>query len=462
MTTSTLVSPTTDPDEAPASGATVRSRRHPVPLALGIVLAVAANLFALGSGQPRFVGPALALWLILVNPTFLIATTDVWGERSVGERALYGLAGTLLLLLVGGLAINTFLPLVGVARPLDTVPVLVLVDAINVGLWLFRRPRRLFVDWRVRLSPAEARTLALAAVCILLMVLGANRLNNGHGDTLTLVGLGLVLVVMFLLLHWCYRLRTGVISAAVYLLSLALLLMTSLRGWSVTGHDIQLEYRVFQLTAAHGKWDFSLFQDAYNACLSITMLPTQMAALLHIDDPYVFKVVFQMMFAMCPVAVFLLARRYFADRIAILAVVYFVGFPTFFTDMPFLNRQETALLFVAAGILAITDPRWSRQRRRWLLVVAAVGVELSHYSTSYVFLATLCIAWLAESVMALGWPPRWARSNRSETPDRHWSTTSRVLAAACLAVIVAATVVWGGVVTKVAGGVPSEVKAAVS
>ena len=47
----------------------------------------------------------------------------------------------LLLLLVGGLSINTFLPLLGVARPLDTVPVLVLVDAIDVGLWLVRRKR---------------------------------------------------------------------------------------------------------------------------------------------------------------------------------------------------------------------------------------------------------------------------------------------------------------------------------
>ena len=33
--------------------------------------------------------------------------------------------------------------------------------------------------------------------------------------------------------------------------------------------------------------------------------------------------------------VYLVARRYWSKQIAILAVVYFVGFPTFFTDMPF-------------------------------------------------------------------------------------------------------------------------------
>ena len=62
-------------------------------------------------------------------------------EGSVAERLSLGLVGALLLLLVGGLAINTFLPLLGVARPLDTIPVLILVDVIDVGLWLVRRKR---------------------------------------------------------------------------------------------------------------------------------------------------------------------------------------------------------------------------------------------------------------------------------------------------------------------------------
>ena len=55
------------------------------------------------------------------------------------------------------------------------------------------------------------------------------------------------------------------ITAAIYCVSLALLLMTSLRGWYTTGHDIQREYRMFELTLTNGNWRMSRFKDAYNA-----------------------------------------------------------------------------------------------------------------------------------------------------------------------------------------------------
>ena len=108
-------------------------------------------------------------------------------------------------------------------------------------------------------------------------------------------------------------------SATLYLLSLALLLMTSLRGWYVTGHDIQVEYRVFQLTAAHARWDISDFHNAYNACLSITILPTELAQIVRVDSPYIYKVFFQLIFAACPVLVYAIARRYWPGPTAVLS-----------------------------------------------------------------------------------------------------------------------------------------------
>ncbi len=442
-----------------------KGRDPVIPIIVGAAFAV-ANDSALTGGHLRFLGPALVFWLMLLFPAYLLATTDLWGKGSVAERLSLGLVGALFLLLVGGLAINTVLPLLGVARPLATVPVLLLVDVIDAGLWLFRRRRPALFGMRLApglLGALETRVLALGGACVLLMVLGANRLNNGNGDALTMIGLGVALLTLALLLLWAGRLRAGVTGGAVYLLSAALLLMTSLRGWSVTGHDIQLEYRVFQLTAAQGKWDMSTFRDPYNACLSITLLPTQMASLLHVDDPYIYKVFFQLLFAACPVMVFTLARRYFSDRVAILAVAYFIGFPTFFTDLPFLNRQEMALLFVAAAFLAMTNPLWRKRRRQLVLVAAAVGAELCHYSSSYVLFGTLAVAWLGQMIFARGWPPAWTRSDPLDTPEGRWaSATTRTVGLGCLAAILAVIVAWGGLATKTADGVTSEFNSAVS
>ena len=164
--------------------------------------------------------------------------------------------------------------------------------------------------------------------------------------------------------------------------------MTSLRGWYITGHDIQQEYKVFQLTKDNAELGHLAFQDAYNACMSITILPTMFSQMLLITPPYVFKVVYQLMFALCPVIVFLLARASPPSSPSSRRSTS-SAFPTYFTDMPFLNRQEMAYLFVGIGFLVATQPRWSTRRARTWFAVITTGVLLSHYSTNYVFIATI-------------------------------------------------------------------------
>ena len=83
---------------------------------------------------------------------------------------------------------------------------------------------------------------------IAMAVMGAVRLNNGGGGGLTLCMLLVALVELALLVAWQDRMGPGVVPVGLYCVSLALLLMTSLRGWYITGHDVQTEYLVFELT----------------------------------------------------------------------------------------------------------------------------------------------------------------------------------------------------------------------
>ena len=189
--------------------------------------------------------------------------------------------------------------------------------------------------------------------------------------------------------------RDGVICTTLYLLALGLLFMTSLRGWYITGHDIQQEFHALQLTSINGGWDISRYRDPYNACLSITILPTVIGRIAHLHDPYVFKVVFQMLFAVCPVVVYRIARRFTGVGPSVLAAVYFLSFPTFFTDMPFLARQEIAFIFLGGAYLVMTDAGQSMRWRRTWLALMSVGVVFSHYSTTYVLLGVMAVTWLA-------------------------------------------------------------------
>ena len=125
-------------------------------------------------------------------------------------------------------------------------------------LFLFRRRHGGRAVWWPLIRTVgrrETRLIIGGALCVALAVLGANRLNNGGGDQLTLAAMAGVALTILFLLYWQRLIREGVIAVVLYLVAVALLFITSLRGWYVTGHDIQREYRVFQLTDSHGRWN---------------------------------------------------------------------------------------------------------------------------------------------------------------------------------------------------------------
>ncbi len=437
-----------------------------------LILAVVVNGMVFAHVDLPLARPVLGFWFMIVFPTYLLYTSSAWRRCGLQERWGYSVGSVLLFLMAAGLFINAFLPLVGVLRPLDPGPIIIVGDVINLSLFVYRsrfpdrvRPRISFAEF----SKQEFRLLVAAALTVVLAVFGANQLNNGASGNLTLIAFAIAALIGIFSIRWLRVTRESVMSAVIYLVSLALLLTTSLRGWYITGHDIQQEYLVFQLTEVHGHWSMAYFQDAYNACLSITILPTELGRIINVDSPYVYKLFFQLLFALCPVLVFALARRYFNRGIATLAVAFFVGFPTFFTDMPFLNRQEMALLFVAVGMLAATNPVWSFRRRQVTLGLAGLGAEVSHYSTMYVFVGTLVIALILSSVGRLFIKPERAAPKVDQArpdarrPGRRWIPSFKgALSIGLLIAFVGIVFAWGTLATRTTGKVLTTAEQAIT
>ncbi|MEB4210081.1 DUF2206 domain-containing protein [Mycobacterium sp. 94-17] len=372
-------------------------------LILAIAAVVAAALVLTGI-WPLAVNVVAGLFLLIVLPVMLVNAKINWPEGTeIRESLAYSLALVLLGIMVGGLVINESLPLAGVARPLDRVPVVItlLIALTALAVW---RPRR----WRLydghsparreRACPVIGRrdqaVLLAGAFMVGASVAGPLRVNNGAGSSVTIAMLMLAAAVIVAVFSWRRSLNESTIIVTIYLLSLSLLLMTSLRGWLITGHDIQREFRVFDIASSHDLWYMPWFPDAYNACLSLNILPTIIQRTTGIPELYVFKAVYPTFFALCPVLVYLIARRFASKPVAILGVVYFVAFPTFFTDMPFIARQEVAFFFLATALLLITDDGIPVRTRQIGFTVFGAGVILSHYSTAYVLLGVLVIGWI--------------------------------------------------------------------
>ena len=462
--------------------------RRPAPIAAGksgvpiagrvlgafaaLILALVVNFMVFKHVALPIARPVLGFWFVLVLPAYLLYTSSAWRRCGLQERVGYSVCSVLFLLIASGLVINEVLPLAGVQRPLDPGPIIIVGDLINLSLYVYRslhpdqiRPRVNFAEF----SKQEFRLLVAAALMVALAIFGANQLNNGASGTITWIALALAALIGVFSVRWLRFTRESVMSAVIYLVSLGLLLSTSLRGWSVTGHDIQQEYLVFQLTEVHGRWSMAYFHDAYNACLSITILPTELGQIINVDNPYIYKLFYPLLFALCPVLAYGLARRYINRGVSTLAVGYFVGFPTFFTDMPFLNRQEIALLFVSIGLLAATNPVWSFRRRQVSLGIAGLAVEVSHYSTMYVFLGTLVIALILSYVGRLFIKPHRAQPQSdparrdARRAGRHWVPTFKgSLSIGLVIAFIGIVFAWGTLATQTTGAVVSTATKAIT
>jgi uncharacterized membrane protein len=443
--------PATGPGE-PTPGGPARAAAATLWLPWSLT-AVAAILVLLDVSAP-VLRPVAGLFLAFVVPTWVLARRLRWPFETRVHAGVVALGLTIFGLLAGGLLLNTVLPRLGVDRPLDHGPVSVTLVVADLALLAWRaRVPLLDVGPGVlaeRLTTLQWRLVpTLAVLSVGLSVVGAVRLNNDAGGAVALLAHVLVVV----LLGAAMFARGGGLNrdvAAVYAAGVSLLLGTSLRSWYVSGHDVQRELISFRLTDEAGRWVMDAYPNAYHACLSVNILPTVLAQTSDLSGAVLFKLVTQLVAAVVPVVVYLLARTILERRLALASVAVFVGFPTFSGDLSYLTRQEYAFLFLGLAFLVATQLGLSLRLRRGLVTTMGLGVVLSHYSTTYMMIAT-CLIGLGVLVGLEWWERRRARADGDRPrPDREPMV---LLHPVVIGVLLAATVAWVGPVTHSGGHV---------
>lgn len=366
--------------------------------AIGLVLlAVLAPLHGSWAAQ------VLLVPLLLVVPgVILLRALRVSGE-AVAYNPVYVPAASVLVLMASGLAIDLIGPRAGIVEPLRAAPLLIALEAVCIVLLLssLNAPPETQIPWGRLSKPAR---LAWPLLLPLLSAAGALRLNSGHGNHVAALAVIVVIILLvegFLFAPWCddSLLATGIFAAA-----LAMMWSFSLRGDLVYGFDISSEYYSLNQTVMSGVWHVYHPNDAYSAMLSVTVLPTELHALSGMPALFIFKVVYPVIGAFFPVAVFCLARRVLTGRWSFMAAALVVMQQTFFQQLPALARQEVAMMLFAALIPAVLDRAQSRRTRWGFVGLLSMGVVVSHYSTAYLAIALL------GGAAALQWMVSWFRA----------------------------------------------------
>ena len=432
-----------------------------------VLLSVAlCSLLILLAPATRIIQDPAGLWLIIGAPVCVYYGTARRVVSTPDGAVLLALGFSILHDLLVLLGLDLVLPLFGDKHPLELVPITLALGAVTIVVGALApeaEPLGLEPLWWHRRGFGPV--LALGAAIFVLSVAGPIRLNNGFGSGVSIAAM-VVIVTSLLFLLFKQRYSIGAIELGIYFAAAGILLLTSLRGWLITGHDIQTEFAYYSDVLASAHWEPGRVRNAYYACLSVTLFPVSFAHLTAISDVYIFKVVEPLLFAVTPVLLFRGVRNVASHQVAVLSAIFFIIFPTFSTDMSYMSRQEIAFILVGCMTLLVTERATAPLARRIAFGVLAVGVVLSHYSTAYVVIIVCGIAVATDLALRL-WSRLRRRARESGGRQRRVSRiggqTAAVLVPWWLVVFAAAAAfVWAGPVTHTDSQVQSTLSAAIS
>lgn len=410
-----------------------RAPRHAAkPVRSGIeayvaVLALIALLVPLHRWWPAQV---LLIPLLLTVPGVILLRVLRIPGRIVSSFPVYIPCAAIIVLFGSALAVDMVGPLVGVGAPLRPVPLLAGFELTCLALLASSLNARsdVAIEWRSLMQPAR---LAWPLALPLVAAAGALRLNSGHGSGVALIAVIALVLLLVAIAAFTSRFDETLLKVVLYASGLALGWSYSLRGDGVYGFDIATEYQRLEQTILTGVWHASHPNDAYGAMLSVTVMPAELHALSGVSGLLVLKVVYPMIYALFPVAIFDLARRILSPCWAFIAAAFTMG-QYAFTEIVAVSRQEIAFVLFVALIAAMLDKQIQRRSQWSLVILLSIAMVLSHYSTTYV----------AITVIGLTLPLQWAASWIREIP--------RITGAMAVAFVasLAAAIIWYVPVTQ--------------
>ena len=436
---------TPSPGSAPAEGDRRRRPRSwfvPTWTLAAAVLTAVAILIPLGPGAK-----GLAIVGVVIVPGATATALTGLALNGVTQRILLSLVVGIAGLLGVGLLCAVVLKPLGIEHPLTRGPMLVVWMLLLVASIVF--PARRETDpMRWLLGGVSRRhCLWLAGLGILpaLTLLGAGRLNAGHGAGLAIAACALCVgVLTFALVSTLWGRNYVPVAPTIFMTVVALVWQVSSRGDWLFGTDIQHEYSVANTAAVTGRFALTTHSDAYQAMLSLTVLPAQLHALSSASVEILLQFLPAAVLGLVAVGALCIFRSLASEGLAVGFTLLFVGVNTaLVTELPAVTRQCYGLLMFESMVLIIVLAPQPIRRSRVLAATLGVAMAWSHYSTAYIAVPVLVVGWIFGWLFAArssdAGDGQGVRSLRTQPEPDHVADRSRaVLSTAVVAVTVLA------------------------
>jgi uncharacterized membrane protein len=309
------------------------------------------------------------------------------------ESMTYSSGLSVALAMFSGTAVNFLLPLMGIAHPLETLPLLttsvVEIIALMAIAWLRDRSYTASnhgppSEWRKNVN-----TVLFLLATILLVIAGV-KISDFTGSNWGLIA-ALAMIALIIGLGASGKfVMPALFPAALFVVALGLLYQTTLMSPGLVGTDIYTEYHYYQETALNGRWDWTL-PNPVNSCTSIVILAPIYALMMGVNGMWVFKFAYPLLFSLVPLILFRIFQLQIGTRASFLAVAFFMIVPTFSLEMISLCRQQVAEIFLALTILLLIEKKLSSANKLIMLTVFSMAIAVSHYSIGFITLAYLVL-----------------------------------------------------------------------
>jgi len=366
-------------------------------LSLQIALWAVMGLNALGISIP-IVQPLIGFVYLTFVPGILILAALRLRELDIVEIALYSVGLSVTIVLSIGLVANIVLNALNTIKPFSflsvTSSVSLVVLLLCAAAYYRNRtdPKPLFTT---KMSIHLAPTLFL---CILpfMAVFSTYLVNTYNVDTGQLF-LWLIIGIVVLLIAFDKVIPSKLYPLAVFVIALSLLFQQTLISEWLTGTDVQAEWGLANSVLNTGAWNYNLLNQ-YDGMLSIVALAPIYSLISNLGLIWVFKLLYSVIFALVPVALYQIFHRQLNDKVAFLSCFFFMSFAGFYIEMPQLARQEVAELFCVLLILLLVSKEMNQAIQSALFIVFGLSMVVSHYGLTYLIVFFLFVTWLILTV----------------------------------------------------------------
>jgi len=364
---------------------------------LQVVLLVSAGLNYLGAPLLIIQQVAGCIFLLFIPGILLLRILKLHILGSV-RTPLYAVGLSIATLMFSGLVINQVYPYFGITRPIAALPLLITLSVVVDVLCLIAIIRDRAFSVADSLELRAIITPPTLVLCLLpfVSIFGTYAMNHTNNNTVLLLLIVLIAATV-VFLTWRREVPQHVYPLAVFVCGLSLLYYETLISNYVQGYDIQIEKYLADLVIASGSWNSALAISYYNSALSAVLLGPILSLTCGISIVWVFKVIYPLIFALVPVALYLVFREQTNDKVAFVSALLFVVVEEFFVELSSITRQQIGELFLVLILLVLVDKH--TKRRNLLTIIFAFALIVSHYSLSYVYIVLLIAASLGLAVL---------------------------------------------------------------